>query len=149
MAAAMFNPRIPQPPVRAPSRETMGLSGHLTVSFVAKNVGSSTQRLKIAGFQIISNVAVALPTQVPAAPTGLTASRGNQQVALNWTASDTATAYKVYRGTSAGSYTFLTGGTVTAPITSFADTSAVNGTTYYYAVSAVNSVGEGAQTTGT
>ena len=52
------------------------------------------------------------------------------------------TGYKVYRGTSSGGETPLRDlGTVT----SWTDTDASNGTTYYYQVTAVNSVGEGAR----
>jgi len=114
------------------------LTGNLSTSFVATNVGSSTQRLKIAGFQIISHDAVLVPTSAPVAPTGLTASSGNLQVALNWNSSATATSYNIYRNGS-----LL--GSVTAPVQSYADTSVANGTSYSYTVSAVNSVGEGAQ----
>lgn len=77
----------------------------------------------------------------PSAPTGLTAKAGNQQVALSWTASLTASSYHVKRATtSAGAYT-----TVASPTsTSFTNTGLTNGTTYYYVVSAVNSSGESA-----
>jgi len=75
----------------------------------------------------------------PAAPTGLNATAGNQQVNLTWTASSGATSYNVKRGTaSGGPYT-----TISSPgTTSYADSSVTNGTTYYYVVSAVNSGGE-------
>jgi len=127
-----------------------GLSGSsVSATFVAQAMGDSTERLKVSGFQIVSHDAVSLPIQAPAAPAGLSAISSNQEIGLNWSASPTATWYNIYRGTSPGSYTLLTGGSVTAPITSYADVAVTNGTTYYYAVSAVNSVGEGAQSTGT
>jgi hypothetical protein len=77
----------------------------------------------------------------PAAPTGLAATAGNQQVDLTWTASSGATSYNVKRGTaSGGPYT-----TISSPgTTSYTDSSVTNGTTYYYVVSAVNSGGESA-----
>src|SRR5205823_6497535 len=50
------------------------------------------------------------------------------------------TGYAVYRGTTTGTGTLVA--TVGA-VTTFADTSVVNGTTYYYAVAAVNAAGEG------
>jgi hypothetical protein len=77
----------------------------------------------------------------PAAPTGLTAVAGNQQVSLSWNASAGATSYNVKRGMSSGGpYT-----TVSSPTTtSYTDTGLTNGTTYYYVVSAVNSYGESA-----
>ena len=116
-----------------------GLSGNLTASFVATNMGDGTQRLKIAGFQILGNDANPAPSAAPATPAGLTASGGNRQIALNWNHTATATSYKVYRGG-----TFLA--TVTAPARAYADTTAANGTSYSYTVSAVNAVGESAQT---
>jgi fibronectin type 3 domain-containing protein len=77
----------------------------------------------------------------PPAPTGLTATPGNSQITLAWTASSGATSYKVKRAsTSGGPYT-----TVGSPTsTSYLDTGLTNGTTYYYVVSAVNSGGESA-----
>jgi fibronectin type 3 domain-containing protein/regulation of enolase protein 1 (concanavalin A-like superfamily) len=81
----------------------------------------------------------------PAAPTGLTATAGNAQVALSWTASSGATSYNVKRATvSGGPYTTVATG-VTA--TSYTNTGLTNGTTYYYVVSAVNSSGESANST--
>jgi hypothetical protein len=125
-----------------------GVSGSsFSASFVAENMGSSSENLDVAGFQIVSHDPVPLPTQVPAAPTGLTAISSNQQVGLDWNAALTATSYNIYRGGSYGSYSLL--GSVAAPITSYADVNVTNGAQYYYAVTAVNSVGEGAQTTGT
>jgi hypothetical protein len=80
----------------------------------------------------------ATPNVVPAAPTGLTATPGNAQVSLSWTASTGATSYNVERGTaSGGPYT-----TVNSPTTTgYVDTGLTNGKTYYYVVEAVNSVG--------
>jgi hypothetical protein len=80
---------------------------------------------------------------VPAAPTGLTATAGNHQVALSWTASTGATSYSVYRGTAAGGESGTAIGTVTT--TSYTDTGLTNGTTYYYKVAAVNASGTSAK----
>ncbi|MBO9599303.1 MAG: fibronectin type III domain-containing protein, partial [Cohnella sp.] len=78
-------------------------------------------------------------TQVPAAPTGLTATAGNAQAALSWTASTGATSYTVKRATTTGGpYTNVATGVTT---TSYTDTGLTNGTTYYYVVSATNSAG--------
>ncbi|WP_349361998.1 alkaline phosphatase family protein [Streptomyces sp. PH10-H1] len=88
----------------------------------------------------------------PGAPTGLTASAGNGQNSLSWTAPASnggvsITSYKVYRGTSPGTETLLTSGGCSAlgTVLSCTDTGLTNGQTYYYKVSAVNSLGEGAQ----
>src|SRR5262245_49819083 len=76
----------------------------------------------------------------PPAPTGLTAIPGNAQVTLNWNASSGAASYNVKRSTTnGGPYTTIATG-VTA--TNFTNTQLVNGTTYFYVVSAVNSAGE-------
>ena len=79
-------------------------------------------------------------SQPPPAPTGLTASAGSGRISLSWTASSGATSYNVYRGTSAGgeSSTPLATGVTT---TSYPDSTAAAGTTYYYKVAAVNTYG--------
>ena len=92
-----------------------------------------------------SNELAATPTTVPTAPTLTSATAGNGNVALAWSAPSSnggaaVTNYKIYRGTASGSETLLT--TLDAA-TAYTDTSAANGTTYYYQVTAVNSVGEG------
>jgi fibronectin type 3 domain-containing protein len=77
----------------------------------------------------------------PAVPSGLTATAGNQQVALSWSAGANATSYHVKRATvSGGPYTQVGG----PAGTSFTDSGLVNGTKYYYVVSGVNAVGESA-----
>jgi hypothetical protein len=76
----------------------------------------------------------------PAPPTGLAAVAGNNRVDLSWNASSGATSYNVKRATSSGGpYAALATGLTT---TTFADTTAVNGTTYFYVVSAANALGE-------
>jgi hypothetical protein len=82
---------------------------------------------------------------VPNAPF-LAATAGDGQITLSWTdgsANGAAiTSHKLYRGTSAGSLTLL--GTITTA-SPYVDTGLTNGTTYYYQLSAVNSVGEGSR----
>ena len=80
-------------------------------------------------------------TTVPAAPMGLTATAGNAQVTLNWTASSGATGYYVKRSmTSGGPYTQI----ATLDAATDTDTGLTNGTKYYYVVSAYNSAGQSA-----
>ncbi|HEX4145358.1 MAG TPA: fibronectin type III domain-containing protein [Pirellulales bacterium] len=77
-----------------------------------------------------------------AAPTDLTATaESTTEVNLSWTAaSGTVTGYNVYRGTTAGgeSTTPLNSSPLAATATSYSDTTAVAGNTYFYVVKAVN-----------
>jgi endoglucanase len=81
------------------------------------------------------------PNGAPYAPSGLTATGGNGQVTLSWTAGNGATSYNLYRATQSGSessnapvVTGITG-------TSYTDSGLNSGTTYYYQVVAVNGSG--------
>ncbi|NOV01767.1 fibronectin type III domain-containing protein [Paenibacillus planticolens] len=80
----------------------------------------------------------------PSAPTGLTATAGDAQVALTWTAVSGAASYNIKRSTTNGSGYTQFGTSVTA---SYTDTSVTNGTTYYYVVEATNTAGTSAAST--
>jgi hypothetical protein len=68
-----------------------------------------------------------------AIPTGLSATAGNAQVALSWSAAGGATGYNVKSSTTNGGPYI----TIASPTTtSYTNTGLVNGTTYYYVVSA-------------
>ncbi|MGO8673116.1 MAG: malectin domain-containing carbohydrate-binding protein, partial [Capsulimonadaceae bacterium] len=114
--------------------ETTNSSGQFVVAFA--NVIDNAQ---INGIEIDSVTA-------PAAPTGLTATAGNAQILLSWTASVGATSYSIYRGTASGGES----GTAVAngvSATSYTNTGLTNGTTYYYKITAVNAAGTSAQST--
>ena len=98
-----------------------------------------------AGLSAYSNIVsgqVKTVTPKPSAPVvkiGNSAASGKPM--LTWNTVSGATSYKVYRATSQnGTYSLL--GTVTA--TSYTNTGAKAGVTYYYKVKAVNSAGESA-----
>jgi chitodextrinase len=110
-----------------------GLANGTTYFYVVTAVNT-------AGESGNSNEASATPfLAIPSAPTGLTATAGNAQVSLSWTASAGATSYNVNSATvSGGPYTAIG----TSASTSFTNTGLTNGTTYYYVVTAVNTAGE-------
>jgi probable HAF family extracellular repeat protein len=80
----------------------------------------------------------ARPVPPPAAPTGLTAIAGVEQVTLSWNPSAWADYYEIWHSNTPGgpydwlAYTFGT---------SYVDPWLVGGTTYYYVVTAVNNAG--------
>ncbi|MEO8570084.1 MAG: fibronectin type III domain-containing protein [Chloroflexota bacterium] len=81
----------------------------------------------------------------PSEPQSVTANPAKGKgVQVSWSApandgGSAVTGYRVYRGTTAASLTFLV---ATANVTGYKDASTIRGTSYYYAVSAVNTVGE-------
>jgi fibronectin type 3 domain-containing protein len=77
----------------------------------------------------------------PAAPLGVLASGSNKTITVRWLASYGATAYDLLRSTTSGSGYTVLASDLTAAKTSYVDTTAVSGTTYYYVVQAKNAVG--------
>jgi hypothetical protein len=87
-----------------------------------------------------ATITVTAAQSAPAAPTYLSATAGNAQVALMWTGSSGATSYSVYRGTAAGAESatpIVTG----IGATVYTNTGLTNGTTYFYKVAAANAGG--------
>jgi PKD repeat protein len=83
------------------------------------------------------------PTQVSWATTPITAI-GSTTLTLNWVAVTEATAYVIYRETSAtGSFTTALKTTADAKATTYSDTSVSASTQYFYKVAAKNATGEG------
>jgi len=84
--------------------------------------------------------------QAAAGPSGLAATPGNNQVTLVWNPLLGAASYNLKRSTvSGGPYTVIsTPGIVTG--TNYSDATAVNGTTYYYVVSAATLLSPAAET---
>ena len=96
---------------------------------------------------------------VPPAPATLSAYPGDQSVLLSWPTTPGASGYNVLRSTTSGTgYASITNGVPGSvcgsgpPKATCLDTTALNGTTYYYVVQSVNPVGSSgysAQSTGT
>ncbi|MEN1988381.1 glycoside hydrolase family 48 protein [Paenibacillus hubeiensis] len=81
-------------------------------------------------------------TEVPAAPNGLTAAGGSEQVVLNWNSVSGANSYTVKRAEADGGPYTAVAANVNG--TTYTDTGLTNGKTYYYVVTAVNAAGESA-----
>ena len=121
--------------VTATSFLNTGLTNGTTYYYVVSALNASGEGANSSE----ASATPALPP--PPVPIKLTAAAGNAQVLLSWTASAGATSYNVKRATtSGGPYTTITNVTTT----SLLDTGLVNGTRYYYAVSALNATGESA-----
>ena len=97
------------------------------------------------GHSVVSNELSATPVTAPGAPTLTTATPGNGQVVLDWTAPSSnggsaVTNYNILRGTTAGGESATPYATVGNVLT-YTDALATNGTKYYYEVEAVTTVG--------
>ena len=81
-----------------------------------------------------------------AAPTGVTAAAATGEVTLAWSPVPGATSYILYWSTSTG-VTRANGIPIPGATSPHVHTALVNGTTHYYVITAVNSVGGGAEST--
>ena len=117
------------------TNDLTGLSGTGRYVRMYGTVRKTVYGYSIYEFEVYGNIFV---------PTNLTATAGNQQVALSWNAVPGATTYNVKRSTTnGGPYV-----TIASPTTAgYTNTSLVNGTTYYYVVSQVNPVAESTNST--
>lgn len=113
---------------------TANFSGRAAYEFSVTDADGSSWTQLVAVF--VDDVDLHGPPSVPA---GLTASAGDAQVSLSWSSSTLATGYIVKRSV-------LFGGpyipVLTNATTSCTDSGLVNGITYFYVVSALNSFGE-------
>ena len=119
-----------------------GLTDSTTYYYVVTAVNSAGEGS--ASVQVAATTLTPAPTPtVPAAPTGVTASGGANQVTISWSAVSGATSYNVYWSTTSGVAT--SSGTKIAGVTSpYVHTGRSAGTAYYYVVTAQNVAGESA-----
>jgi subtilase family serine protease len=102
------------------------------------------------GYDLVTGLGSPLTTSytlaptVPSAPQNLKATAGNAQLTLSWSAPSSnggfaITNYNIYRGTASGGETLLT---TLGNVLAYTDMAVTNGQTYYYQITAVNSIGE-------
>src|SRR5690348_8596953 len=104
--------------------------------------GSCVKRFLVIVVAAVAVAAVVPGSQraatIPSAPTGVTGIALSGSVKLAWQPMAGASGYTVYRGTSASSITTALSGVGAITGTSFTDSSANNGTAYFYAVRAAS-----------
>jgi predicted phage tail protein len=114
-----------------------GLTNGITYFFAVSAINK-------AGESERSNEVSAIPCTVPSPPRNLTAAPGNANVSLNWEVPEDdggmpITSYTIYYGTSPGNYTY---NITVSNVTNYTIGDLTNGIRYYFAVSAINLVGE-------
>jgi autotransporter-associated beta strand protein len=121
--------------------------GSTTQNYIGKsqwndpNLTGSVDDFRIYTRALSGGEVAALSTFVPSVPTALAAVAGNAKATLVWGASAGATSYNVKRSITSGSG-YVTVANVSTP--HCVDGGLVNGTPYYYVVSATNAAGESA-----
>lgn len=122
--------------VTGTSYSDIGLSSATLYSYTVKAMDAALN------YSAASNSASAT-TQVgiAAAPTGVTAAAANGEVTISWDTTSGATSYNLYWLTTTG-VTKTNGNKITGAISPYTHTGRTNDTTYYYVVTAVNSLGE-------
>ena len=115
-----------------------GLSAGTSYYYVVTAVNSAGESVASAQSAATTN---APPPTVPAAPTGVTATGGANQVSVSWSPVSGATSYNLYWSTTSG-VTTATGTKISAATSPYVQTGLTAGATYYYIVTAVNASGE-------
>jgi fibronectin type 3 domain-containing protein len=80
-------------------------------------------------------------TTVPTSPTGVTATPFDGQVTIDWTPASGATSYNIYWSTTPG-VTPASGAKIGNVLNPYTQNGVVDGTAYFYVVTAVNGAGE-------
>ncbi|MHB8910895.1 MAG: fibronectin type III domain-containing protein [Syntrophales bacterium] len=113
-----------------------GLTNGVTYYYIvtaADNAGESTPSPEVSAMPSV--------TPAPAAPTDVTATPGNGQVTIAWTAVSGATSYNIYWSTTSG-VAPANGTKITGATSPYTQSGLINDTTYYYVVTAVDGNGE-------
>jgi autotransporter-associated beta strand protein len=118
-------------------------SGTNTINLSLRQIGGSY----FANHFMYDYLRLELTGYVPPAPAGVTAFPGNNQMLVTWPVTPGATSYIILRSTTSGANYVSIASNVTGPVcgsgsndASYVDTTATNGSTYYYVVQSVNPV---------
>lgn len=113
-----------------------GHDGDVIISVPANRIFDARQNGNAA-----SSITVTYNNSAPDKPTGLTAAPLDTKAALTWnanSATDQVARYKIFYGTTVDATTFIT---VPSSQTSYTSQGLVNGTIYYYRISAIDVLG--------
>jgi subtilisin family serine protease len=127
-------------PNATPAAVASALTSNATMNHITSPGSGSPNRLLYEGAYIGGGAQPPAPT-APSAPS-LTATAGNGQVTLSWSANSNGAAidsYSIYKSTVSGQEKLLV--TPSGTGTTYTDTAVTNGTPYFYQVTAHNSVG--------
>jgi fibronectin type 3 domain-containing protein len=125
-------------------------TGSNTINFTLRQVGGTY----FADHAMFDYLRLELTGYVPPAPAGVAAYPGNNTVLLSWPVTPGATSYNILRSlTTGGNYTSIASN-ITGPVLgsgpandTYLDSTAANGTPYYYVVQSVNPVGTSGNST--
>jgi len=140
--AQHWNVNMPNTITGASSSTIVSSHGMVTCSWTASSGGDLWDDVAIE----VKSSGFTSSITSPESPTGLKATVSSSQINLSWNAptnngGSVITNYNVYRGTTFGNETLLT---QIGNVTSYNDNAVTNGQTYFYKVTAINSVGESA-----
>jgi fibronectin type 3 domain-containing protein/type II secretory pathway pseudopilin PulG len=135
----------------------LATAGSASTSYTDTTVSNGTTyyfeltAITSAGQSVPSNQASATPATVPTPPQNALATAGAGQIGLTWNppasnGGSVVTGYRVYRSTNSTG-PFTTQIAALGNVTSYTDTGLAAGATYYYEITAVNAMGEGADST--
>lgn len=131
-STASTGPYAPIASTSAPTYTDSGVTGGTVYFYVVSSLAPDGE----SGVSAPASAATVVPPPVPG---NVTATAGDGQASLAWSASSGATGYRIKRATiSGGPYTQIAESTSTSHI----DTALTNGTMYFYVVSAFNLAGE-------
>ena len=129
------------------STSALGLNNG-SIRDAAGNSAVLTLPVPGASNSLSSNMELNVEGVLPAIPSGVIATPGDEQIRLDWTANtdQDLASYKIYGGTSSNPTTLLA--TITTGTETYTQTGLTNGSIYYYRIAAMDNIGNISSTTG-